>query len=150
MILRVDYDELDISPDYTQYMYEGKPFTGIAFELWPNGRLRDEVNFVGGMKDGISRSWSESGVLLDEGKHFENWGHGIFREWYENGQLKREMEIELGILLHQRDWSETGELMEEYCLPEDSSDWRFLKFQREQFGPELKARAQSSESITAP
>jgi antitoxin component YwqK of YwqJK toxin-antitoxin module len=139
-MLRVDYDELEGNEDHTLTMYDGKFFTGIAYELWPNGQLRDEVSFVDGAKDGISRSWSESGNLVSENSFFMNRVHGFLREWYESGQLKSEQKAELGIFLSHREWLEDGELVREEVLKEGAPDMNHLRALRKQFAPRLAER----------
>jgi len=37
--MRVNIEDIDITDDALTYLYEGKPFTSVAYELCPDGRL---------------------------------------------------------------------------------------------------------------
>jgi hypothetical protein len=63
---RVPYDDLDF-PDWDHgYTYNGESFTGIAYELFADGRLRCEVEFRGGIEAGVWKEWHPNGMLSQE------------------------------------------------------------------------------------
>lgn len=112
-------------------------------EMWEvvfNSEVSDEVSFVDGMEEGLSRSWSKTGALVAEHNFFMNCGHGFLREWYENGQLKSERKSELGVTLSYREWSEDGKLIKEEILKDDDLEQDHLRALREHFASKLVAR----------
>ena len=120
-MLRKNYDELDVDVD-GMYFWEGKPFTGTAYELHDNTQVWSEVEMIEGMPNGEVREWFPSGKLKMEGYgklgERESWS----REWFENGTLKRESISENNRRIKELIWNEQGELISEYERP--SSDKR--------------------------
>ncbi len=116
---RVDFEELGY--DYEKYVdtYKCEPFTGIAYECAANGTLIAEVPFCNGIRDGIARFWYPSGSIEKIWNYKLGIGHGINQEWFENGHMKMEKKIEFGVCVWRKTWSEQGDLIEEYILPED-------------------------------
>ena len=100
--------------------YEGKLFSGIGFDVYPNGQLYREANFKNGKADGSQKIWFENGQLykgfyikegeLDglykeynyEGKLYRQKNYkdgkeeGLWEKYYDNGQLKVEGTIKDG------------------------------------------------------
>jgi antitoxin component YwqK of YwqJK toxin-antitoxin module len=56
---RVFIDELTNRGDNTTLLmyYEGDLFTGVGFDVHPNGQLELEFNFKDGKQDGLQRGW---------------------------------------------------------------------------------------------
>jgi len=113
------------------YLYEGKPFTGVGCEYWPDGRLRSEITYVDGMEDGWSRDWYENGVLMSETQYRRGCAVGANREWQENGRLKLEERIEHGFLVESKEWNENGQLVNEYDIRNDNSNFPLLQQARQ-------------------
>ena len=89
---RVLLDELtDKGTEESPLMYyESGLFNGIGYDVYSNGQISEEKNYVDGEIDGLFKKWFENGQ-----KEFEfNWKdgecNGLFKTWYENGQLKGE------------------------------------------------------------
>jgi antitoxin component YwqK of YwqJK toxin-antitoxin module len=118
---RVNYDDLEADKYGNDFFYwKGKPFTGIAFELHPNGQLSCEVEMVEGMANGFVREWFPSGQLKLEGYETlsgpfssRSWS----REWFPNGTLKRETTSEDGVRIKETIWNEAGALVSTYERP---------------------------------
>ena len=96
--------------------FEGKPFTGVAFDVYSNGELRYEKGYKDSKRNGLSRSWyEENGQLEYEINHKDGELDGLYRNWYENGQLDFEYNYkdgkEDGLC---KGWYENGELSYEY------------------------------------
>lgn len=109
-------------------MLEGEElFSGIAVERWPGGELASRMSFLDGIQDGWSRGWHRNGVAESEAFYREGGVVGVRREWYSNGQLKLEAEIEEGTCLWKKEWSETGDLVNNYVLPEDHPEYKMLQ-----------------------
>jgi len=62
----------DIQENDKMAFYQGKPFTGIAYDVYSEGQLKFEGTYKDGKED------------------------GLFQEWYENGQLRFEVTIKDG------------------------------------------------------
>ena len=111
--------------------HEGKLFTGVAVEYWPNGQLASELHYADGIEDGWSRSWHQNGVPSTETLFIEGCATGRMKKWHPNGQLQLEKEIELGIRLWSKEWDEVGELVTEYLLTEDQPEYSMLQLWRQ-------------------
>lgn len=94
---RVKVDELEF--EMCWMLYEGVQFTGIAYDLWPDGRLRSEVPYVEGYATGIQREWYPSGQLKSEGIFNNGVADGFYREWTEDGRLALESVYHEGALV---------------------------------------------------
>lgn len=108
-MLRVDFDEMDTQDGLT-YIWKGQPFTGIAYELRPDGTLRDEIEFVDGQMHGPSRDWYESGQIESETAYYCGTPYGPDRNWDECGRLRREAFLEFGFPAREKRWDEHGRL----------------------------------------
>lgn len=116
---RADYDELD-SPDGVTYYWLDSPrqlFTGIAYQMRPEGQLWNETEFLDGREHGASHSWFPSGQIEKETAYCNGMIYGPDREWDETGRLRREAFIEYGFLVREKKWDEAGRLVEEYEMP---------------------------------
>jgi antitoxin component YwqK of YwqJK toxin-antitoxin module len=129
-VLRIDESELELSEDGLIVLYDGKPFTGVAFETNASGVLIDEAEYVAGQLSGTARLWSDSGVLISERALTANAAHGVSREWYGSGALKSVSEHELGILLKRTRYAESGEVTEQYVLKETDPWYSTLQLLR--------------------
>ena len=86
--LRVPLDDLETSPENPWYdaVYQGRPFTGIAWDEW-NGRY-SETAYVDGVAHGRSFERFESGLLASD----ELVDHGQLTEgtfWWPPGETVR-------------------------------------------------------------
>ena len=69
------------------YDVQRNPFTGRAFQSFPNESPRAEADFLLGRKDGMERFWWSNGKLQEEGQWFDGMENGIFRKWNKEGAL---------------------------------------------------------------
>ncbi len=115
----VNYDDLEMDGDGI-FLWEGKPFTGIAFEMYPNGQISAEDDMVEGVVHGFVREWYPSGELKLERYDKLSERHSWSREWFVNGTLKRETTLADGVRTKELIWNEAGELVSQYERP--SSD----------------------------
>ena len=122
--MRVNADLLDLQ-DYVAYC-EGKPFTGVAVEYRPDGTVWSEITYRFGLEDGPARDWYENGMLRSESMAKLGVTNGISKEWQPDGTPKTEKVIELGYCTHSREWGETGRLIKESKLDENSSNYELL------------------------
>ena len=128
-VMRVNIDDLDIDWRYQQYIWQDKPFNGVAYFLDSNGALEAEQDYEDGFKR-ASRQWYEAGKLEDE-YHYGRYGlHGPKREWYPSGQMKSDALYEYAILLSQKEWDAQGHLTRDYQIEETSADYIELQRRR--------------------
>ncbi|MBW3502426.1 toxin-antitoxin system YwqK family antitoxin [Janthinobacterium sp. NKUCC08_JDC] len=126
-MFRIDYEELNPSDDFLVMHYDGKPFTGIAFENDENGVLVTETGFIEGQKNGVSREWSNSGDLIREEWFALNSLHGPSREWHDNGSIKIDSLYELGICINKKEWDKNGNIIKNYQIDEGGPQFSTLK-----------------------
>lgn len=111
---RINFYELDVIRGLYYQPNTIKPYSGTAFDKFPNGKKRMEMPIKDGKIHGISKEWSDKGKKVLE-RHFsmgipngkeKQWYpegekqvelnyingkvEGIATEWYKNGQKKSE------------------------------------------------------------
>ncbi len=118
------------------WLYEGKPFTGVAYSLYRDGSVRSEETFRYGLKWGPTWEKFLTGALYYEATFYRDVVHGFEREWREDGRLAEEGEYEYGIPLWKKKWSKSGELVEDYRLSESSPAYERLQLLRQTFSEE--------------
>jgi antitoxin component YwqK of YwqJK toxin-antitoxin module len=128
--MRVDWNDLDITDDAVVRLYEGVPFTGIAYETDDDGQTIVESTFVNGHIAGIQRDYYSSGQIRQEWYVRNGLSHGVFRSWYENGQVESEQLMEYGICVKKRLWNENEELIEETEIGEEDPLYSLLMISR--------------------
>ena len=121
-VLRVNYDDLEADPEWiweSFYYFNGKPFTGVAYETFPDGQLWSEVEYVDGRAEGKCREWYLSGDLKYEGYDGASKRYTWYFEWFEDGTRKEEKVLEWHKLIKHNIWNESGELISSYESPEE-------------------------------
>jgi hypothetical protein len=131
--LRVHVNELDFG-DKQLMIWNGKPFTGVAVEFFPDGKLQSEEYYVDGIEHGPSRVWFPSGQLLEEMNHWRGSLHGYYRMWDERGTLREEALCELGVWLAERRWDEQGRLVRDWRLGPEDTEYNTLLLVRRKWG----------------
>ncbi|MBC6905959.1 hypothetical protein DWB84_10870 [Saccharophagus sp. K07] len=104
----------------------GKPFTGVGYAEFPNGKLRREVTYVDGFPLGLCREWYENGQLKKEWVAERGVAPSKTTEWYEDGKIKSVCIREHGIELKFQEWSSDGVLIVERAIEEGSPMHRVL------------------------
>ncbi|MDA9237243.1 hypothetical protein N9O99_02155 [Schleiferiaceae bacterium] len=100
--------------------FEGKPFTGVAFDVYDNGELWKEYNYKDGQlvsesnyKDGELRfrqSYHDNGQMRSK-KNLKNFrSDGLTQRWYDNGQLEMEENWKGGEVVSFKHWDKNGKL----------------------------------------
>lgn len=74
----------------------GKAFSGIAFERYPNGRLLRVMDLKDGKKHGILLLWYPDGAAQMSANYREGILHGRFLGWYNNGSVIYDMMLNRG------------------------------------------------------
>lgn len=131
-IERVGIDELEVEGE--EVFREGVPFTGIAFELFGNGRVSEEWSYVDGIRQGVSRAWYRNGVLEEEVSYWRGGMHGLARCWNQEGALVWEKLFKYGLLVSERRWSPEGALVSRWEAKEDDSVFELIEKLRKERG----------------
>jgi len=135
---RVNDNELEIDYNYGDlYLWQGQPFTGIAYDLHPDGSLWGEVEYVDGREHGKAREWYPSGQLKAETTYLKGAYFGPDREWDENEQLRSETIYEYSYPIRERKWNEAGQLVLETRLGPESPKYSRLQALRETYDQHL-------------
>ena len=136
--LRVERREVTFETEHVgpngNWMYRGRPFTGVRYSLGPDGEVESEGAFRDGLRWGPCWERYRSGQMYMESHFARDVLHGRAREWYENGRLAEEGEYEYGVPLWERKWDEDGTLIEEYALTEADGNFALLRSLREVYG----------------
>lgn len=95
----------------------GQLFTGLAYELDSSGKLVYYGYYKDGFEEGeniyiYSNGNIESCAIMKRGRVF-----GEMREYFENGKLKAITHSEYGVILKQKKWDESGNLIYEKKEP---------------------------------
>ena len=139
---RVLLDELtNKSTDVSPLMYyKSELFNGIGFDIYEdgelefegnyidgkrnglqkywyeNGQLHKEENYKDGKKNGLHKEWYKNGQLYDEENYIDGKSEGLHKRYYKNGQLKMENNLKNGKLKTQKMWSENGQIVRDWNL----------------------------------
>jgi hypothetical protein len=143
---RVNWDDLTQENDFS-YSYNGVPFTGLATEYLPDGRILGEAPMVNGIIRGVVRDWYGNGQLRMETGQLGGGLHGISRDWYPDGKLKREARGEFGVAIASREWDPKGNLVSEFQL--EPSDWRYkeLMIKRRNYADDIAWKEWPGKSV---
>lgn len=116
---------LEYRDDLIYVKKESEPYTGITFDLYENGNLRSEFNYVKGKLNGPSTIYYESGKKESMAMHVNGIVEGLEMEWWENGNKRKEWSHKNGQVQGKvTQWKENGELFQTYTVKpiEDSTN----------------------------
>ncbi len=130
---RVNFEELDLGDDQL-IVWKGQPFTGVAVEFFPDGKLCSEVPHLNGVRHGLLRAWHPSGQLREETSLWQGGLHGYERIWDEQGRLISEVIGELGIEIAEKRWDEQGRLVKDWRIGPNDNLYGILQIKRKKFG----------------
>ena len=128
---RVNFDDLLL--DYYQdvYLYNGEPFTGVAYYLesdYPEGQIQGETEFIKGNKEGLDREWHPNGQLKEETYFLPD--EAFVKEWNAQGQQILEEHIWGGTVATRKRWDGKGNLIEDYEISSENSSYERVEFLR--------------------
>ncbi|MGG0277491.1 toxin-antitoxin system YwqK family antitoxin [Bacillus rhizoplanae] len=98
----------------------GKPFTGLVYELYDNGNLIYYTNYVKGFIEGELIEFYKNGNLKSVKNLIHGQSNSTERIWYESGELKFEGEYKFGIALHYMEWDEKGRILKQKLSPTET------------------------------
>lgn len=128
----IDFDEKLWFTSYSDEVLDnpenenGKPFTGLAYELYENGNLIYYANYVNGFIEGELVEFYKNGNLQALKNLTRGQSNGIERAWHENGSLKFEGEYKFGIALHYKEWDAEGQIIKQKDSPTEA-DLRLIE-----------------------
>jgi len=129
--IRVQFDLLEYKHDGLCY-FEQIPFSGVAYDLFPNGQLSSEVEHIDGLQEGMARSWFPSGQLECQQMFWRDASHGKYFEWFENGKLKMARLDQFGFAILTKEWNVDGELVKCKRLRRSDPGYDIWKLRRVQ------------------
>lgn len=86
--------ELNIEQDIMKH--KGEPFTGWAFERYPEGQLLRAAQYRNGLQHGPGYLWYPDGTPQMSASYVDGALHGRFLGWYANGKVIYDMYINRG------------------------------------------------------
>ncbi|WP_051827150.1 toxin-antitoxin system YwqK family antitoxin [Metabacillus indicus] len=95
----------------------GKPFTGLAYELYENGDLAYYCYYYNGFKEGNNVKFHRNGKVKSIDYMIKGQTRGTRKIWYESGELKYEGEFKFGVCLKYTEWDEEGNVMRQKAAP---------------------------------
>ena len=128
---RVDYDLLELDYYNDIYLYNGEPFTGIAYYIepsYPEGQIEGETQFVKGNKEGLEKGWYPSGQLKCEIYFLPD--EVTIKQWNQVGQQIIEEHIWGGSVGTRKRWDDEGNLIEDYEISPEHSSYDHVQFLR--------------------
>lgn len=125
----VDYDDLVYTDEHV-FVHEGKPFTGVAEERFPDGQLRCVFPFEDGKEHGDVEEFFPSGLLMARTPYVRGVVHGRDTEWFEDGGVKVERDVEFGILMRSRTMDASGAILDEFTRSDDDGIMETIKLYR--------------------
>jgi hypothetical protein len=109
--------------DDEHIVYQNKRFFGTSEARDSQGRLLRSINYHDGLDEGETRTYYYESQKPKERYQCKRGGrHGRFTSWHENGQVSGEALYQYNICVFRKAWNETGEVIEEFALPETEQD----------------------------
>jgi hypothetical protein len=92
-----------------------------------NGRVFQEVPFVGGEINGVLREWHRNGVLAKEVPMKDGLRHGICKQWNDKGKLLGTFEMKMGSGLSKQ-WFPNGQIEFEASIVDEKFTGRMRRW----------------------
>lgn len=106
---KINFNELDVIRGLYFQPNTIKPYTGTAFDKFPNGKKRMELKIKDGKANGVSRQWLENGQKIFERHYNMGVPHGKETQWHVVGKKKAEVEYVNGSIEGMaREWYNNG------------------------------------------
>ncbi|MBT2572949.1 toxin-antitoxin system YwqK family antitoxin [Bacillus sp. ISL-51] len=132
----VDFEDLWFSSESDEILDNpedegGKPFSGLAYELYPNGNIIYFTEYKDGLAHGLTREFFENGNKKNEKNYRYGQLKGINVTWFEDGSKKSEQHYEHSILISEKQWDKEGNVIQEYKIDKNSPHFEILESRRE-------------------
>jgi hypothetical protein len=92
-----------------------------------NGRVFQEVPFVGGEINGVLREWHRNGVLAKEVPMKDGLRHGICKQWNDKGEILGTFEMNMGTGISKQ-WFPTGQIEFEASIVDEKFTGRMRRW----------------------
>ncbi|MCY8498305.1 toxin-antitoxin system YwqK family antitoxin [Bacillus atrophaeus] len=109
----------------------GKPFSGLAYELYSNGNIIYFTQYKDGLAHGLTREFFENGNKKSDKNYRYGQLQGVSINWFEDGKKKSEQHYEHSILISEKKWDERGILKHQYKIDKNSPHFEILETRRE-------------------
>ena len=107
---RVTVFEIQINDN--KVYFEGELFTGIVYDIFSNGNIKEVTKYKNGKHNGLRKEWYQNGKYSKWLNYKDGKLDGLWREWFENGTLSSEQSFENGKKNgHSIDFHLNGELL---------------------------------------
>lgn len=110
--MRVPFELVDCE-EFTGATYEGRPFTGTAFELWGE-TITHECDFVDGERSGLHREYYRTGFLKSETHYYRGKADGLDSDYFEDGRIESIRIYKAGELVEEYRFTRAGVKVGEY------------------------------------
>ena len=95
----------------------GKPFTGLAYELYDNGNIAYYCYYKNGFKEGYYIKFHHNGQMKSTYYMINGQTRGIRKIWYESEELKYEGDFKFGVCLTNTEWDKQGNIIGQKKTP---------------------------------
>jgi len=107
---RVHIDDTQKDEEAKMLFYQGKPFTGIVYDVYSEGQLKFERTY----KEGLcvfTQNWFENGQISSQVTYKDKKLNGLWQAWWMNGRLAYQLTSKDGKKdgLYQ-EWDKNGQL----------------------------------------
>lgn len=109
VIKRVDKRDSSFATKKELLYFHDQPFTGMQFELFGNGALYRETEYLNGKKNGYEKLFSLDGVLRTQWNFKSGKKDGEQLAWFEDGSKRFRYNYKAGLLEgEQVEWHQNG------------------------------------------
>lgn len=95
----------------------GKPFTGLAYELYDNGNVAYYCNYKNGFKEGYFVKFYQNGNLKSIDNMVKGQTRGTRKIWYDSREKRYEGEFKFGVCLCGTEWDKQGNIIKQKAAP---------------------------------
>ena len=107
----INYEKLLVERNNKFYTKDtNKPYTGVVFSLYDDGKKKQEGTVKDGKSNGVWTVWYKNGNKKYERIYKNGRKHGLWTWWYENGQKKTKGYWKEGKLISEKEWNENGSI----------------------------------------
>ena len=127
-------DELDWGGEYyEQIVYENEsgeevPYTGLAYDLYPDGQLESYGYIDNGYRHGLAVYFYSNGKIKSINNQDRGAAEGIQKEYFENGDIESVSYCIAGGEILYKKYDETGKIIEEKTEPTEDDFKRAKKW----------------------
>jgi hypothetical protein len=114
----IEDSQLDLDDDQ-RYWHEGRPFSGVGYEVSADG-TRSETSYVDGWQEGPATDFYPDGGVKSVSNYRANLVHGYVDKFSASGTLQRRDVFEYGFAIARWRRDVTGGWVEDFSVPPES------------------------------